>query len=336
MAQASILVPVTEPSQVGEARRAAAGLVRRLGFGETEAGKVGVVVTEAANNLVKHAGGGEIVLRELVERPEGGIEVLSIDKGPGMVDPAKCLRDGYSSAGTPGTGLGAISRFSLDFDLFSFPGGGTVLVSQVSAQQLHEPPRFDFKLGAVCLPMPAQDRCGDAWDVQRVKGGVRVVAADGLGHGPQAEAASQMAVRICRENRERPPADCLREAHAALRATRGAAVAIAEVDFQNKMVRFAGAGNISASIQGYGPVQNLVSHNGTVGLEMRNVQEFTYGWDSRSVLILHSDGLNTRWTLEQYPGLITRHPAIIAGTLYRDFRRGRDDVLVVAVAEEGA
>ena len=80
----------------------------------------------------------------------------------------------------------------------------------------------------------------------------------------------------------------------------------------------------------------MMSHNGTAGLEIRNLQEFTYGWDPRSVLILHSDGLNTRWTLEQYPGLIIRHPAIIAGTLYRDFRRGRDDVTVVAVSESGA
>jgi len=55
------------------------------------------------------------------------------------------------------------------------------------------------------------------------------------------------------------------------------------------------------------------------------------------MLVLHSDGLVSHWSLDAYPGLAARDPSLIAGILYRDFTRGRDDVtVVVAKAEEAA
>ena len=60
---ASALVRVTESSQVGEARRTDAALCHRLGFEDTEGGRVSIVATELATNLVKHGGGGEVLIR---------------------------------------------------------------------------------------------------------------------------------------------------------------------------------------------------------------------------------------------------------------------------------
>jgi hypothetical protein len=51
------------------------------------------------------------------------------------------------------------------------------------------------------------------------------------------------------------------------------------------------------------------------------------------VLVLHSDGLTSHWKLAAYSGLHVRHAAVIAGVLYRDFRRANDDVTVVVVKE---
>src|SRR5688572_12749729 len=115
-----VRLPVTDPSQVGEARRRAAALAQRLGFDDTDAGKVAIVVTEAANNLVKHARDGEILLHPLEQDGTAGLEVLALDKGPGL-DLSRCLRDGFSTGGTPGTGLGAIARLSAVFDVHSSP-----------------------------------------------------------------------------------------------------------------------------------------------------------------------------------------------------------------------
>jgi hypothetical protein len=67
---------------------------------------------------------------------------------------------------------------------------------------------------------------------------------------------------------------------------------------------------------------------------MRRLQEFTYEWPPSSLIILHSDGLTTHWALDRYAGLASRRPDVIAGVLYRDFRRVRDDATVV-VARNG-
>jgi hypothetical protein len=78
----------------------------------------------------------------------------------------------------------------------------------------------------------------------------------------------------------------------------------------------------------------MVSYNGTVGHEVRKIQEFTYQWPQQGLLVMHSDGLKTQWRLDRYPGLMHKHPSLIAGVLYRDFNRGRDDVTVLVAREE--
>ena len=163
-----------------------------------------------------------------------------------------------------------------------------------------------------------------------------LVVADGLGHGPLASVAAQAAIRIARERAADGPAEVFRAAHAALRSTRGAALAVAEIDPDRGMVRYAGIGNIAGTIltPGRERTSSLVSHNGIVGHEMRKVQEFAYPWSPGSTLVMHSDGLATHWRLDRYPGLLARHPSLIAGVLYRDFTRGRDDVTVLVARDE--
>jgi anti-sigma regulatory factor (Ser/Thr protein kinase) len=334
-------VPVAESSQVGEARRLIGTTARRLGFDETAAGKVAIVATEMAGNLVKHAGGGEIVVRPLqgtTREAVKGLEILALDRGPGIADVSKSLRDGYSTAGSPGTGLGAISRLSDRFDLYSAPDKGTALLSHLwaggqgpgSARQEGGTPEH----GAVCLPVAGETAPGDGWEIQRRPGGFRVLVADGLGHGPLAREPSQRAIGVLRETPfDHSPVRVLEACHDALRGTRGAAVAVADVDLAAGTVRFAGIGNVAASIHGMGPSLHLVSLNGIVGQGTARFREFSYPWTSGDLLVMASDGLSTRWRLESYPGLTARHPSLIAGVLYRDYGRPRDDATVVAARE---
>jgi hypothetical protein len=76
-----------------------------------------------------------------------------------------------------------------------------------------------------------------------------------------------------------------------------------------------------------------MSHNGIVGSNMRKVQEFAHEWGAGATLILHSDGIATRWDVNAYPALMFRHPALIAAVLYRDFARQRDDAMVLVVRQ---
>jgi anti-sigma regulatory factor (Ser/Thr protein kinase) len=333
----SACIAIHEHTDTGEARRVAAAFAAELSFDETSAGNLALVVTEAARNVLKHAGGGQVILRVLETGSSAGIEMLALDKGPGIADIGRCFQDGYSTAGTAGTGLGAIARLASVYEIYSRPDQGTVLMAQIRSRGSAggaPVPAPRFRAGGVSVPVRGEHECGDGWIFQESAGGARLTVADGLGHGPHAADAARAAIRTAREQLNDAAPVLLERIHGALRATRGAAVAVAEIDPPAQVLRFAGVGNISAAIvPEAGPVRHLVSHAGTAGHEVRKISEFTAPWSSRSLLVMHSDGLQTRWSFDAYPGLLERHPSLIAGVLYRDYARGRDDVTVVVVRE---
>jgi anti-sigma regulatory factor (Ser/Thr protein kinase) len=332
-------VTLTEVSQVAVARRVAIEMAHRLGLSESEVGALALVVTEAGTNLVKHAQAGQMLLRALGAAEGPGVELLTLDTGPGMAHVGQCLQDGYSTAGSPGTGLGAITRLATLWDLYSVPGQGTALLARVGpraglapAGLPHPPAPGPLAVGVVCVPYPGETVCGDAWMVTQQATRCLVLVADGLGHGLEAAAAARAVVQTCQRHGTRTLEELLASAHAAAQGTRGAAVGLAEIDTATQVVRFAGVGNIAGVVWTATESRGLASHNGIVGSDMRRRQMFTYPWAPDAVMVLHSDGLQTRWRLGAYPGLARRHPSLIAGVLYRDFTRGRDDVTVRAVA----
>lgn len=356
----SFCLTLSDPSQVGEARRAGVGLADRLGFAPTRRAELAIVLTEAATNVLKHGGGGELVLRPLDRDGTAGVEVLAIDRGRGIRHVGQAMADGFSTGGTAGTGLGAIRRLASEFDVFSAaattlpppaaPAGGapaakpvccgTVLMARLWDAAAVPPPPGGVEVGVVCLPKAGEPACGDAWAVSADARDGRWVAmvADGLGHGLHAAEASRQADRLFRQHVGGPGgstdspgsaglAPVLQAMHAGLRGTRGAAVSMVELSPDRRQVRFCGVGNVAGVVVGSdGATRNMVPHNGTVGAELRRVQEFSYPVPpAGGLLVLHTDGVGSHWSLAAYPGLRNRHPAVIAGVLYRDHRRVRDD-----------
>jgi hypothetical protein len=186
----------------------------------------------------------------------------------------------------------------------------------------------------VARALAGEPCCGDGWIVQERPVGARLLMADGLGHGEHAAAATRAAICTALERPGDAPSALLEKTHGALRATRGAAVAVADIDPGARVVRFAGIGNIAGIVMPpSGPCIRMVSHNGTVGHEMRRVVEFSYPWTPGSLLLMHTDGLGSNWGFESYPGLASKHPSVVAGVLCRDHMRGRDDVSVVVLGE---
>ena len=320
-------VRVAEASQAGEARRTAAALAREAGFDEAGVGKVALVTTEVATNVVKHGRLGEVFLRALVGADQPGIEIVAVDRGPGM-DVDRSLRDGHSTAGSPGTGLGAIRRLSDVFDLYSAAGRGTVLLARLWSRPPAGSPARRVAIGGVTAPHPDESVCGDAWAAATTPEGARLLVVDGLGHGLPAAEAARAAVAAFEASPGLPPAATIETIHGALRSTRGAAVAVAELG--GERICYAGVGNIAGAIvDGATATRSLVSHNGTVGHRMSRVREFSYPWSAGALVVLHSDGLVSHWSLGAYPDLVGRHPSLVAAVLYRDFRRLRDDAAVV-------
>lgn len=320
---------LTEPSQVGGARRAIATAARAAGFGQTAEGRLALVITELGNNVIKHAQRGELLWH--LDTEAAAIKVWALDRGRGMANVSTCLQDGYSTAGSPGTGLGAVQRLSDRFDIFSLRDQGTVAYAEVAAQKSSEAVRF--ACAGLAVSFPGEAVCGDDWALKAEHGTLRAMVVDGLGHGALAAAAAAAARAVWDSDRNpRSPAETLQAAHAALRATRGAAMAVAWIDHAHKVVQYVGAGNIGAAIvTPQLKTRNLVSNNGTVGMELRRLQEYQYPIDDEDTFIMYSDGIASRWRLEQYPGIMQRHPGVIAGAIYRDYKRGRDDATVVVV-----
>jgi anti-sigma regulatory factor (Ser/Thr protein kinase) len=314
---------IAEPSQVGEARRQILRLAAAAGLDATQQGRLALVVNELGTNLVKHGDGGQLIART----PDGSpvVELLALDRGVGMASVAECFRDGYSTAGSPGTGLGAVQRLAGLVDVYSTRPGGTAILARVGDVG---PARLD--LGAVCVPKSGEEVCGDAWAVAAEQERPAVMVVDGLGHGLGAADAARLAVTAFEAAPDLPPAAQVGAVHDALRGSRGAAVAVARIDGARGVVTFAGVGNVAGVVVTAGVGRHLVSSNGTAGHAVARINEFSYPWADDALLVMHSDGLGSRWQIDRYPGLPARHPALVAGVLYRDWSRGRDDVTVVA------
>jgi anti-sigma regulatory factor (Ser/Thr protein kinase) len=321
-------VTVNDSSAVAEARRRAVAAAVALGFDEVRAGQLAIVVTELGTNLIKHGDGGRL----LVGRGSEHIDLLALDRGLGMADVARCLADGYSSAGTAGNGLGAVRRLAQAFHVASWPGKGTAVMARLARKGENgcEAPQQEA-VGGVSIAKPGEQACGDAWAAHEDGQGHRTVfVVDGLGHGTEAAVAANEAVAQFQRSRHEPPAQIVQAVHMALRHTRGGAVAVARMDPASATVAFAGLGNIAASVVAPGAAaRRMVSHNGTAGHNARKIQAFDYPCAPNGLLVMHSDGLSSGWSLDAYPGL-WRMPALLAaGVLYRDFARGRDDATVV-------
>jgi len=322
-----MIAAIADPSQVSAARRAAADFARASGFEETVTGRIALVATEMATNLLKHAAAGEIVIDNFSDRDGAGVELLSLDKGPGIADLGRALADGFSTAGSPGNGLGAVRRQCDQFAIWSRPGLGTAAVARFQRRG----PSGSVALGAVVQPYPGETAVGDGWAFGAPAAGPTLLLVDGSGHGPLAALAVEAATKAFESNLGHDCTALMEDIHRALAPTRGAAAGIARIDMAQRLVRFVGVGNIAAALCSQGTTRRMISHNGTAGHIAPRIREFTYPWSGDATVILHSDGLSAKWDLDAYPGLAASHPSLIAGVLFRDHRRSRDDASIVVM-----
>lgn len=321
--------PVEDASRVGEVRRHATALAADLGWRDEDAGRAGLVATELATNLLRHAQGGQLWVAARTAFDD--IEFFCVDRGPGMPDIAHSMRDGVSTgSGSPGTGLGAISRVADDFDLVSDPGGTVCLVRVRPARSQRA--ALSGRLGAVCLAVQPETISGDAWAVKH--GGTRtdVLVVDGLGHGPLAGYAAQAAVDVFQAGDFMPLEGLLQDTHEALRGTRGAAVFM--VRCEEELLRSCGAGNVTGRCFNGVSDRSLIGQHGTAGVQISTPRTTDSPPLPHGVLVLHSDGISARWKSSDYAGLLGRDPGLMAASILWHHTRGRDDATVVVLQSE--
>ena len=330
------VITVDDPTQVPVTRRAAVEAGRRLDLPVATLANLEIIAVELANNILQHAGTpGEIFLSSNIAGT--AVQIVAVDKGRGIADIPRSLEDGFSTRDTPGTGLGAVQRLGHSLDIYSRLGAGTVVSVLVGPTASISGPADansttapSAATAALCTAIAGETVSGDSWAVASTPSCDLYLLADGLGHGLQASEAASLAIDIFRRSTHLGPAAIVEAMHAGMRSTRGAAVAVLSADHAARRITCCGVGNISCLLHAPdGRSQSLVSLNGTVGHQMRRAGEFLYTFVPGSTLVLHSDGVSTGWKPSSYPNLFEHRSATVAGVLYRDAARRRDDAMVV-------
>ncbi len=325
-------VVVREQADAGNARRTAVQAAERARFDSELQGRVALIAAELSSNLLKHSepGGAMLINSVVPDSGAGAVELVAIDRGPGMANVAAAFQDGYSSTGSLGVGMGAIRRHASHFEIHSAPDRGTAVLARVTADGGLAESQFD--VGVVAVQKDGEDVSGDGWAVRNLPSGIQLLVVDGLGHGLLAHDAATMAIDTFKSAAGREPVDVLRAMHPAMRSSRGATASVFTVDSRARCVTYCGIGNIGAAVVTADRSNRLVSLNGTVGREPVQFKQFEAEWGPSAILIAHSDGLTTHWRLDQ-PGLLAKDPTLIAAELFRDYARELDDVTVVVTRQ---
>jgi anti-sigma regulatory factor (Ser/Thr protein kinase) len=323
---------VSGASDVGAIRRAVVGYADRLRAGPELANRAGQAATELATNVLRHAlPGGWILVRPL---PSAAVEILAVDRGPGIGDVTVALSGRSGRPYGLGCGLSAVARVSSYFDIDSGPGRGTTVLAVVASGHPSGAPALPPRSWAG-VSVGIDEACGDGWAIAEDSGGTTVTVVDGIGHGAYASAAADAAVCTLAQD----PADLdeyLDRANAAMLGTRGAAVMVCRLEPDRGEVRCLSAGNVSGGILSDGRQRTLASYRGAVGISAMPppTRVTCYPWPAGATLVLWTDGLAGHIDLAGYAELLRHDPAIAAAALHREHSTDRDDATVVVVKHE--
>ena len=316
----SAIVSIFDASRVAEVARQASELALQLGLDDDARARVATLVQGAGNNLLKHAGGGELFVGAAGAGHLNGVQILALDRGRGL--PAQGAP--HQTSGRTARGLRAIRQSATTFDVYT-AGDGTVLGATVYPGGVQP-----LGVGGVSIAAHGQIESGDGWAAWHAGALTSLFVCDGVGVGVEASAAARVATDAFRRQAERSAQQVIEAVHDALRGTRGAAVAVAELDYRTGTLRYCALGNIAGTVvRPDGARQPLAAVTGIAGQVLRPLQAVTAPWTAGSVLVLHSNGISRQWSLSRYPGLASRRADVIAGVLLRDHKQAREDAAVV-------
>lgn len=305
-----------------------------IGLSAKRMAELEIVVSEITSNVAKHTAGGAELLVKIIEGSNPGIEIICVDGGPGMESAERMMEDGISSTNTLGHGLGAIRRLSDEFDLYSLPGWGTILLSRFFKQVIDKEKRSAFSIGVLMLAKDGEQVSGDDYYYLVRGNNLRIAVCDGLGHGKDAHAAAVGCLQVYQQHVMTNPCELIRKIHELNKRTRGAVIYTMHIDFTNKQVTYCGVGNISAKILSAAKPKFCISYNGIVGHSVPGViNNHVLQCNKSDLFIIHSDGLTSRWDIAKYPNITKHDRSIIAAALYKDFNRKTDDVTIAVISQ---
>ena len=299
----------------------------QAGFSNKKLAEVDIIVSEMGSNLVKHGGGGELLVRLLPEQE--GLELLCIDDGPGMTDPQLMQIDGTSTTNTLGQGLGAMERLADFYQLYSQKSWGTIILCRFFKKQ-PVVQKMPLAFSSIVVPKPGEKLCGDGFYAKLTPQRLKVFIGDGLGHGPEAHHAVTEAINAFKQSMENSPAEIIRGMHEEVRKTRGLVGTVAILELATKTWKLCGVGNILSRVSTGSLFKNYLPYNGIIGMNIPNTmkdQEIPPEYGQQ--MIFCSDGIKTRWDTLKYPAIHRYDLTILAAAIYKDQARKTDDMSVI-------
>lgn len=325
-------IEIRHETALDEARRAARSTAESVGFDSAACEDVALVTSELASNLARHAGGGQLVLTALTDGQRRGLQVESLDSGPGIANVEQAMADGFSTGGSLGFGLGVANRLMDELDIQSHRGGGTHVVCRKWVRKpVASTRQCPLATGAATRPHLSFTENGDAFVIRHWDESLLVGVIDGLGHGPYAYRAARTAWQYVETHFDSALENIFLGVGRACRATRGVVMALARFDWGRGRVTFASVGNIEArSLHGSAPSHYLV-RRGIIGVSAPKPMVEEYPWAPEDVMVMHSDGVPSHWKWDELPGLAEKPAGAIAQDLLRDLGKPDDDATVVVV-----
>jgi len=328
--ESETILPIRSQADIVLARTKGERLARSIGMEEPQAADVAIAISELASNLLKHrVTAGKIIIREIAEEGNKGIEVISSDKGPGIADIDQAMTDGYSTAGSLGIGLPAVNRLMDEFQIRSNTEGTLVTTRKWVKAELPYMLVPELELSVFSRPIPGQRYNGDAYFVKRYEDKIIFAVIDGLGHGQEAQEAAQAAVDCLENYYRRPFTEIFQLCHQRLKKTRGAAMSLCRINLKDRVMTHSGIGNVNTRVYSSQAAPAPFCINGTLGVAMRMVKVDDYLLPEESTIIMFSDGISGRFSPDNLPGFPSLKPQRLANRIMDNYARDNDDATVI-------
>ena len=120
-------MPIRTSDDVVRVRQAVRARAISAGFSLVEQTKLVTAASEIGRNTVDYGGGGTLRIEVVANGRRRGVRLTFVDQGPGIADLTLAMKDGYTSGGGLGLGLGGAKRLSNEFEVRSTPGQGTIV-----------------------------------------------------------------------------------------------------------------------------------------------------------------------------------------------------------------
>ncbi|TQQ81406.1 ATP-binding protein [Halonotius roseus] len=317
------------------ARQAAESMAADIGFDESAVGEIGIVATELASNVRKHADSGELAVSKLSDGDRAGIRIESFDIGPGIVNVDAAFADGTSTAGSLGGGLGAVNRLMHQLTVAApgEPDFGTKIVADRWIRADHEPQTScPLSFGAASRPAANETVNGDSFVIKRWDDHVLIGVIDGLGHGDEAHKASNAATEYIETHYDNSVASIFSGTERACRGTRGVVMALARFDWTDNTVTVGTVGNINHKTNDESDL-TVIPRRGVVGNNGPSPKITQSEWHPTDRLVLFSDGIDSHWEFSTVWANNDESATVTARRLLDQHSKPHDDATVLVVSD---